>query len=290
MQSVVLAAIVTAALGFAPGGDPGMLVSGAWLEARLKDPGVVILHAGAEKDYEAGHIPGARLLKLDDISKTGEGGLRLELPDAQTLAAAFGKLGVGAQSRIVICAGVAPPAATRTWFTLEAMGLGDRASVLDGGFPLWKEEGRPVTTESPQVTPAVLRIGALKKLVVGADWVRAHLRDPKTAIVDAHTPEFYSGASPGAMPRAGRIPGARSVPYSTLFDEKRRLLPKEALRERLGGDSLQVRVTYCHIGFQATVPYFAARYLGYEARLYDASFQQWSARPELPVETDNAAR
>jgi thiosulfate/3-mercaptopyruvate sulfurtransferase len=286
MQRAILAAFAAAALGLAQSGDPGMLVADAWLEAHLNDADLVILHAGTEKDYAAGHIPGARLITLNGISKTGENGLRLELPDAQALAAAFGKLGVSARSRIVVYAGTeAMPAATRVWFTLDSLGLGGRASVLDGGLALWKEEGRPVTTNTPAVAPAPLDVTAPRNLVVDADWVKEHLRDPKTAIIDARTPEFYSGASPGAMPRAGRIPGARSVPYSSLFDDKRRLLPKEALRERLGGDASQVRVTYCHIGFQATVPYFVARYLGFDARLYDGSFQDWSGRAELPVET-----
>jgi thiosulfate/3-mercaptopyruvate sulfurtransferase len=43
-------------------------------------------------------------------------------------------------------------------------------------------------------------------------------------------------------------------------------------------------VAYCHIGQQATVVYFVARYLGYDARLYDGSWEDWSAHTELPAE------
>jgi thiosulfate/3-mercaptopyruvate sulfurtransferase len=286
MRRAILAAFTAAVLGMAQSGDPGMLVTGGWLEARLNEADLVILHAGTEKDYAAGHIPGARLITLGDISRTGENGLRLELPDAQSLAAAFGQLGVRARSRVVVYAGGdAMQAATRVWFTLDSMGLGSRASVLDGGLALWKEEGRSVTTNVPATAPAALEVTAPKNAVVDFEWVKAHLRDPKTAIIDARTPEFYSGANPGAMPRAGRIPGARSVPYTSLFDGKRRLLPRDALREKMGGDPSQLRLIYCHIGLQATVPYFVARYLGYDVRLYDGSFQDWSARAELPVET-----
>ena len=42
-------------------------------------------------------------------------------------------------------------------------------------------------------------------------------------------------------------------------------------------------VSYCHIGQLATVVYFVAKYLGYDARLYDGSFEDWSRRSELPV-------
>jgi thiosulfate/3-mercaptopyruvate sulfurtransferase len=44
-------------------------------------------------------------------------------------------------------------------------------------------------------------------------------------------------------------------------------------------------VSYCHIGMQATMVYFAARYLGYDARLYDGSWEDWSAHQELPAAT-----
>jgi len=43
-------------------------------------------------------------------------------------------------------------------------------------------------------------------------------------------------------------------------------------------------VTYCFIGQQASALYTVARYLGYDARLYDGSMDEWTKHPELPIE------
>jgi thiosulfate/3-mercaptopyruvate sulfurtransferase len=43
-------------------------------------------------------------------------------------------------------------------------------------------------------------------------------------------------------------------------------------------------VAYCHIGQQGTAVLFAARAIGHPVLLYDGSFQEWSRKPELPVE------
>jgi thiosulfate/3-mercaptopyruvate sulfurtransferase len=87
------------------------------------------------------------------------------------------------------------------------------------------------------------------------------------------------------MPRAGRIPGATNIPFSTLLSGDRKLLPAADLKAKLGGGKGEF-VSYCHIGQQATLTYFAARYLGLKPKLYDGSFQDWSSRPELPVVKD----
>ena len=270
--------------------NSSMLVSGDWLSHHLADKELVILHVGSQKDYDAGHVPGARLVTLGDISITGATGLRLEMPPVAELEKAFGRLGVGDESRVVIYTGAdSVQSATRVWFTLDYLGAGGHAALLDGGLKLWRASGRPLSTEPEAGVPARrFTAHADAERIVDAAWVRAHLGDGAVQLVDARLPEFYTGANAGGMPRAGHIPGARSVPYSSLLAEDGSLRAAESLRGALKESPLTV--SYCHIGQQATVLYFVARYLGQNARLYDGSFQDWSRTAELPVESPVAAR
>jgi thiosulfate/3-mercaptopyruvate sulfurtransferase len=267
-------------------GNPSMVVSTDWLAAHLREETLVILHVGSQKDYEAGHIPGARLVTLADVSITDASGLRLEMPPVKALEDALARFGVTDVGRVVVYAGTeSVQSATRVWFTLDYLGLGDRASLLDGGLALWRAESRPLITEAPPLVERKFAAHPSAERMVNADWVRAHLDDPKVQLLDARTPEFYSGANAGGMPRAGHIPGARNVPFSSVFEANGKLKPVEALREIMNarGSQEPLAVSYCHIGQQATVLYFVARRLGLPARLYDGSFQDWSRRPELPL-------
>lgn len=262
-----------------------MLVSTEWLGARLQDPSVVVLHVGSQQDYDKGHIPGARLLTLSEISVTGERGIRLELPPVQALEAEFGKLGVSNTSRIVVYSGgVAVHPATRAWFTLDYLGVGRRASLLDGGLAAWRAEGRPVTTEAQRVDPKPFTARPRPQAAVDAGWIRTRLDDPRILLLDARMPEFFRGDNSARMPRAGHIPGAYNVPYTELLDGQQKFKPAAALKQMLRPAGRSGRmVVYCHIGQTATVPYFAARYLGYDVALYDGSFQDWSQSSDLPV-------
>jgi thiosulfate/3-mercaptopyruvate sulfurtransferase len=294
--SLVTAAILTLGLAtqyacsphanaLAGGEQTAMLVSTAWLAEHANDRSLVIINVGPRASYDAGHIPGARFIEMSSISTSQ--GLTLELPPIDKLKSAFEELGVSDNSRIVICflTNYVTPA-TRIFFTLDYLGLGKQVSLLDGGFEAWRADGRAVTTDAPEVKRGTITPHPRMELVVDAAWVSANLNKPRVAIVDARAPEFYTGASAGRMPRAGHIPSAVNVPFSTLADASNKLKDSATLRKILAeagikqGDQI---VSYCHIGQQASLVYFVAKYLGYDARLYDGSFEDWSKRPELPV-------
>jgi thiosulfate/3-mercaptopyruvate sulfurtransferase len=266
-----------------------MLVSAEWLAGQLRTPDLVILHVGNAKDYEAGHIPGSRLIELAAIAPPSASGLRLEVPEEPVLLRALKAAGVSDNSRVVVYAAGPVLASTRVWFTLDLVGLAARASILDGGLAAWRATDQPVSTDVPAVAvQGNLNASIHAERLATVEWVREHLTDPGTVILDARLPQFYLGTDPGTMPRAGRIPGARNVPYTGLFDKDGKFLPEADLRRLLGvGPDAGSRkyVAYCHIGLQATSVYFAARRLGLDVKLYDGSFQEWSGMPNLPVET-----
>lgn len=265
-----------------------LIVSTEWLAKHLNDDSLVLLQVGDKAEFTAAHIPGAQFIQLADISTPRGQGLALELPDVAQLQATFEKLGVSDKSRIVIYFSkdwVTPT--TRVFFTLDYLGLGDRTSILDGGLPAWRAEKRPVTTEE-----AIPRMGHLtprpnKQLVVDAVWVKNNLNKPGVMILDARAAKFYTGEDPGRMPRGGHIPSAKNIPFDSVVEDSNKFKSVESLRQLFNsagvkqGDSV---TTYCHIGQQASLLYFIARYLGYDAHLYDGSFEDWSLRTELPVE------
>src|SRR6266481_6232434 len=114
-----------------------MLVSTKWLADHLKDPNVVVLHvADNVLDYKRGHIPGARFLSQSKFTEN-VGDLNTELPSPEKLQALFSEFGISDKTRVVIYATNWMPNAARAWFTLDYVGHGDRAALLDGGVEQW---------------------------------------------------------------------------------------------------------------------------------------------------------
>lgn len=274
-----------------------VLVTTGWLAAHRNDPALVILHVGDQRSrrrYDEGHIPGAVFLNpfTDLAAPPVPGGLALELPSAAQLDSVLDAKGISNDSRVVVYSadGYATPTA-RAFFTLEYAGLRGQVAMLDGGLEAWVRENRPTTTEVRAVTRGDFTPRLQRDMVADAEWVRRRLQQPTVAIVDARTPQFYSGAET-RQARLGHIPGAGNLPFGSVLAEDGRFKTPVVLRgmlEGAGAAAGDTVVTYCHIGQQASLAWFTARMLGYQARLYDGSFQDWSARRELPVTAPAAA-
>lgn len=271
------------AQGRTPNAVP-LVVNGDWLATHLTDARQVIIHAASSRpEYDAGHVPGARLLLFGTYAPTLEG-LNSQMAPVAQLDSALEAIGVNDGDRLVIYG--QPLQVARLLVTLDYLGLKGRASVLDGGIDAWRDAGRQMSREAPTVARGTFTPNVDASVIADIGWVSQNTGSNGVRILDARAPEFYLGYSPGQMPRAGHIPGAVNIPFSQLTGELTQLRDEPKLSRLFAaagvkqGDTV---VTYCHIGMQASLLYFAARRLGYNARIFDGSFEEWSKKSELPV-------
>ncbi len=254
---------------------PELLVSTSWLADHLKDPDLVLLHvADTFADYKRGHIPGARYLATAKFIDNA-GPLGSELPPVETLVKTFSELGISERSRVVIYATAWMPNAARAFFTLDYLGRGDRAALLDGGIEQWLAEDRPVTGTLPAFAATVFVPKLRPEVRASLEEVKAVVEAPQAAcqVLDSRPERRY---------KAGHLSGANHVYWQeTLVDEEHPVFQPvaklEALLATRGLLPGRKVVTYCEVGLQAAHGYFLCRYLGYEATLFDGSFQAWTA-------------
>jgi len=289
----ILALALCAAAASQPGAQeakpahPEMLVSTVWLAEHLKDPDVVVLHvADKRSDYIRGHIPGAHYIQSDQFVDEHVGAMS-ELPSVQQLKKVFEEAGVDDSSRVIIYTTAWFPLAARAYYTLDFLGH-ERTTLLDGGIEQWLNEKRPVSSEQPKFSPATFTPRVKPAVRAMLDEVKRAVesRDGKTAIVDARPASRYT---------AGHLAGASNVywldtlvsadsPVFRPVAELRRIYDQAGIKP---GEKV---ITYCEVGLQASHGYFLAKYLGYDAAMYDGSYYEWSEMQHLPVVKGEAKR
>jgi len=267
-----------------------LVVTVDWLGDHLNDASLVLLQIGEKKDYQGGHIPGAQFLDYASISTPHGQGLMLELPPVEQLVSVFEKLGVTNRSHIILYFGtnwVTPT--TRVYWTLDYLGLGDRTSILNGGLVAWQSTHHAVSTETKQPAKGSITPALRKEIVADAAWISSHFNQPAVTVIDARTHEFYNGSQSDGSPRSGHIPGAFNLSYLEVIDQdNNKFKSADGLKDLFRTAGLKpgnLMVSYCHIGQRATVLYFAAKMLGYDAKMYDGSWEDWSRRMDLPIVT-----
>lgn len=278
-----------------PPAEAPLTVTAEWLAKNINDPKLVLLHVGQKAEYDAGHIPGAVFVPLQELSAPADpNGLALELPTVEQLKPALEKFGISNDSRVIVYFGkdwVSPT--TRVYFTLDVFGLGGITSILDGGMPAWVAAGQTLSKDVPVKKPGLIKLDKNQKAIARADWVKANLGKDDVKVIDSRTAEFYDGSSAGNMPRAGHIKGAKSIPFTSFTDTNLKFKDDAAIRKMFadaGVKPYDTVVTYCHIGQQGTVDYFAAKKVGYKVALYDGSYQEWSRLADMPVENPSGHR
>lgn len=276
--------------------DPRTLVSTEWLEAHLKDPDLRILDASwylpdagrdPKAEYQAAHILGARFFDIDEISDQ-RSSLPHMAPTPEKFISRMRAMGVGDGHQVVVYDGAGLLSAARVWWTFRLMGKTDVA-VLDGGFPKWQAEGRPVEDMPPILRDRHITVSRQAHLVRDVTQVAAAAKLGDHEIIDARSAERFRGEAAEPRPglRAGHIPGSKSLPFGQLLNPDRTMKAPADLRaafEEAGVDLRKPAITTCGSGVTAAILSLALERMGKtDHSLYDGSWAEWGMYGDLKV-------
>ena len=263
-------------------------VSADWLaprigEVRVADVRWYLDGRSGRAAYEGGHIPGAVFVDLERwlAAPAIPGGGRHPLPEPAVFAQGMSRAGIGDNDTVIAYDDAGGVIAARLVWMLRVSG--HQAAVLDGGIGCWEGELSRQDVDPPHAdfTAVPWPIGRLATI--------EDARGPGHLVLDARDSERFRGDSEPVDPRAGHIPGARSLPCRGNLGADGRLLGIAELRrrfEQVGVTEAEKVISYCGSGVTACHNLLALEHAGLgTGRLFPGSWSEYSRRQDLPVAT-----
>ena len=277
-----------------PYAHPESLVSADWVQEHLNDPKVRIVETDEDPLlYHQGHAPGAVEigwhLHLQDQ-------LRRDYIDKDRFAELCAKAGIANDTTVVFYGDNANWWACYALWAFKLFGHKD-CRIMNGGYALWKAQGRPMTTDAPSYPPTTYKVQHADEAALRAfrDDVLAHAK-AGGKMIDVRSTDEYTGKKlhmegypqEGSL-RGGHIPGAQSVPWKRAIHDDGTFKSADDLKGLYEGEiglkSTDDVVAYCRIGERSSHTWFVLKYLlGYpKVRNYDGSWTEWGNLVRVPI-------
>ena len=264
-----------------------ILVTTEELDDHLDSGEVRVVDLSKLEHYVSSHIPGATHLDyatLLDGNKPAPG----RLPPGKQLEQLSSVLGLSNGGRIIACDDEGSGRAARLVWTLHVIGY-PNCSVLDGGMTAWRNEQRRLSDEQPVWENTASTVAIDTSVVATRDYIMSRLNDDQVMLVDARTPEEYTGTKKLST-RSGHIPGAVNLNWLDTIDANNhlRLKPRRILKDMLEARRIlptREIITYCQTHHRSAHTWILLKSLDYPAvRGYPGSWSEWGNDPETPIQ------
>ncbi len=276
-------------------------ITPAELEMNLNNPDWVIVDCRFDlmkpdwgyAAYQAAHIPGAIYAHMDhDLSGplTPQSG-RHPLPDPHHFIETLGNWGIDSSKQVVVVDSAAGSFAARLWWMLRQLNH-TAVAVLEGGFPRWGYENRPVRSGIEKNSSVQCDLTGTFHRFLSSDQMASIINDPTWRIIDARALERYRGEQEPIDPVAGHIPSAVNRPHTANLASGGHFLPAGELRSQflslLDGIPPERTVVYCGSGVTSCFHLIAMEIAGLPGGwLYAGSWSEWIRDPNRPIHTGN---
>ena len=270
-----------------------------WLKENLNDPQIKIIDGtlhmptsglNAFEIFKEKHIPNAIFVDLEETSDQ-KSNLPHMMPDNVYFSKKISLLGINNNDHLVIYDMYGMFSAARIWFMFKAFGH-EKVSILNGGFPAWIDSNGEISNQINNLEPTNYKANLNKSLIVNYKEVLDNLLNNKYQIIDARSPDRFSGNSEEPRPgmKSGHIPKSKNLYFNDLIDPSTKKFIKkkeiENLIKKLGIDIKKDIICSCGSGVTACILKFALELLNENKniKIYDGSWSEWGTKEDSPCE------
>ena len=275
------------------------LIEIEWLKKNLNNPNVRIIDGtlhmptsglNAFEVFKEKHIPNAIFVDLEETSDQ-KSNLPHMMPDNVYFSKKISLLGINNNDHLVIYDMYGMFSAARIWFMFKAFGH-EKVSILNGGFPAWIDSNGEISNQINNLEPTNYKANLNKSLIVNYKEVLDNLLNNKYQIIDARSPDRFSGNSEEPRPgmKSGHIPKSKNLYFNDLIDPSTKKFIKkkeiENLIKNLGIDIKKDIICSCGSGVTACILKFALELLNENKniKIYDGSWSEWGTKEDSPCE------
>jgi thiosulfate/3-mercaptopyruvate sulfurtransferase len=274
---------------------PEVLVDIAWAKSNLGNAKNKFVEIDVDTAaYDSGHIPGAiafnwRTQLQNQVSR--------DIISKDAFEKLLGGAGIANGDTVVLYGD------NNNWFAAYGFWLfklygHEKVHLLNGGRVKWlNEPDAPLTKDAPKTTPAKYTVkGENKDLRALLPEVLEASAKKDRNLVDVRSVDEFTGKiiAPPNLPetaqRAGHIPNAKSIPWSTAVNQDGTFKSADELNkvyvQEKGVDPKKASIAYCRIGERSSHTWFVLKYLLGIANVknYDGSWTEYGNLIGAPIE------